>query len=120
MTARGLSDLLSAAEAAALRRFLEDLRRACGGALVEVRLYGRRLRGEGSAIDLFVVVREEDAALRRRVMRAAAEAIEGSGVVFTPVVYAEARYAEMVAAGIASAVEVAEGGIRVDGPDLLN
>lgn len=111
---RDLSDLLTAEEGAALRAMVRSLRAACAPAEVEIRLYGRRLHGSSRAIDLFLIVDgEEDAGLRRRVMRAAAESIEESDVVFTPVVCGRSRYVEMLARGVAAAVEVAESGIPV-------
>jgi len=109
---RELADLLTPAEARALRRFVDEARSAYGGGLVEVRLYGRRLRGEGPGIDLFVVVERDEPAPHRALMAVVGEILDDD-VVVTPVVWTRARYQALLAQGVVSAVEMAERGIPV-------
>lgn len=80
---------------AALAELKERLTSLLGAALVKLALYGSRARGDadpGSDVDVAVVVRGMDAALKRRILDAVADVELDRLVPLSTLVLSEAHY----------------------------
>lgn len=78
---------LSATDAAAVREFVRGARAALGPALVDLRLFGSKARGDaepGSDIDIAVVVREAEQRSRDKILDLAFDVSLAHGVYISP------------------------------------
>jgi predicted nucleotidyltransferase len=86
---------LSPAEKDALRAYRDAVQRIAGTAVARMSLFGSRARGNGdehSDLDVLVVLRQTDAALRRALLDAAADIDEASGLRLSAVVLSVEAY----------------------------
>jgi predicted nucleotidyltransferase len=84
---RPLSKYLSANEAEAIQRFIEKLQDKFGQDIEDVRLFGSKARGEAkldSDLDIFILVKSSDYALKHAILWLAAEVSLRYDVLLSP------------------------------------
>lgn len=89
---------LSPAERATLTRFVAEVRQLLGEALLDLRLYGSRARGEGHAesdLDVAVVVAEGGRAHRRAIIDLAFDLMLEHGPRIEPLVIEQSQLDEL-------------------------
>jgi predicted nucleotidyltransferase len=91
-----VASTLSPGEQQALALFRDRTSAIVGQNLVRIVLFGSRARGEGhedSDLDVLVLVKDFDASERRRILDAAADVDDETGMRLSPLVMTEARFA---------------------------